>query len=370
MERASLSFLTDDFDTLCPPPPPQSTKKNRGLDSGFDFLAIDKTEPVRAGRGRPRIPKTERRRTSKPPKPVEPSTPGPLQLRPEDALTSGATLIDFDGDRDLPDVRLPTEVAVPNHLRRCMGEAYPEGIAQPGRKVKYCLDPKRVLKMKEMGYLCSMRPFWTKDTLMLMIPIILKTMGKVTLSTIDYLCVHYSEEKSVHYDNGEPAQFFIRDSYNNCIKSYKRQHFDTCARRRRILLEFALDDEPCVDPSITWSAADIRWDKKKLVGTRFVGGRRMCYLITSNGQLKHFYWSIPNGVVKYCIDNQDEIYAAKRRSEEETRTDATGRRRSSKRRRTSSTSFFVEKVSITIRNHQGNSVVRTSDDPGAKPPLI
>lgn len=229
----------------------------------------------------------------------------------EDANMEGVTLIQHKlDDTMLGDVRMPTTMAAPTHIAKFLEYAYPEGILQPGRKQKCCLKPTRKLEVEETGKLAPIVGFWTVDKLHRMLRVILKQQGKVTLSAIDYFCVHYSRQKNIHYEtnNNDFDFFYVKDSYDNSIYSDTREYFDVYARKNRILVEFMIDKDPIVDKSITWSIDSIKWDSKKLLGVRFVQGRRAYYMITSVGQLKHFYWSISNKVLDYCIDNQVDIY--------------------------------------------------------------
>lgn len=337
------------------------------MDKEFDFTMTedDSKSPKRRRTDSENRSKRRKRGDSE-----SPSHKDPLMLTASDAVRNDVRFITLDyDDYTLPTVRLPTKRAAPEHIADALAEAYPDGITQPGRKQEFCPKPQREMSVKESTYMQMMSNFWTRDSFMTLLPIILKTNGKVTLSVLDYLCVHYSEDNNVSYPNpscDSDDDFYIKERYDNCIKSYKRKYFDVYARRKRILVEFCLEDEPSVDKSITWAPECIRWDRKRLVGTRYVQGRRMCYLITSSGQLRHFFWSMPSGVVQYCIEHQDDIYAAKklddvRKSEIDEKTNK--RKKYSAKRRRSTTSFCIRRKSLTLCCTDKSKVVISYDRP-------
>lgn len=220
----------------------------------------------------------------------------PLVVKPEYTWK-----IDYNNS-DLPTIRYPTGNAVPDHLVPEFINLFPP-MEEKKKSRKHTLQPSRKIMGREKEYLNWMKKFWTVATLSILVDIITAPADSlgITLSLIDWLCIGYSKAIQVTYKTTDCEEFNLHHSYSQNLDSYYRAYFDVFCRGYRILIEY--EDPECPIPIKNPDSGEIEWDKRGQVGVRMVQGKKMVYLITSDGQLNFFRWAIQHKVIDYCEQN-------------------------------------------------------------------
>lgn len=211
----------------------------------------------------------------------------------------------YDND-SLPDVRLPYNYSVPDHLLDEFTKLYPNP-PEKKRKGKFNLFPAQRILGKEKIYIGSnwILRFWTPRRIDIMVQVLTKQC-KCNLSLLEWCCTNWSKEYGVFYDikeNGNTKYFFIHQEYNKFMHEFHKLCADSYGRNQRILIEYVCNSDiiQCTNKS-----ERIQWNTN-VVGVRYINGKKMVYVVTTVGQLIFFHWAIKNNVVYYCDENADKI---------------------------------------------------------------
>jgi hypothetical protein len=104
----------------------------------------------------------------------------------------------------------------------------------------------------------------------------------------------------------------------------------------------------------------IVWESNYLVGSRYIGNKKMIYLVTSVGQLIFFWWALTNKVVDYCERHIDDIreHMGKGKNKPKPKN---GKRR--KLTEQASKSWVVKQVKITLNYDHVNSMLAATRQP-------
>ena len=113
----------------------------------------------------------------------------------------------------------------------------------------------------------------------------------LSLRILDWLVTNYSKKNNIVYTlnkNDKITNFNIYLDYKNQLKAYSKKYFDPFCRRERIIINIK---------DLTWKIYNTK-NSKKVESDE---------LITTVGQLNFFKWFIENNVLKYAIDNIQDI---------------------------------------------------------------
>ena len=119
---------------------------------------------------------------------------------------------------------------------------------------------------------------------------IITQKSAISLRILDWLITNYAKKYNINYNiqiNNETINFNIYLDYKNQLKAYSKKLFDPFCRRERIKIN---------TQTLEWSIYDNKNDKIK-----------DDELITTVGQLNFFKWFIQNDIIKYAINNIQEI---------------------------------------------------------------
>ena len=121
---------------------------------------------------------------------------------------------------------------------------------------------------------------------------IITQKDKLSLRILDWLVTNYSKKNNIVYkinnnNNNATTYFNIYLDYKNQLKAYSKKYFDPFCRRERIVINIT---------DLSWKLQPE--DKYKV---------KQNELITTVGQLNFFRWFIENGILKYAIENIQEI---------------------------------------------------------------
>jgi hypothetical protein len=137
----------------------------------------------------------------------------------------------------------------------------------------------------------------------------------ITLTAIDWLCVHYSIHANVKYviqDGDKEKKIELGKDHKKNLDLFSRKYFGVFCRHERILISFT---SRLLEKYLLPGTNDgsIHWIKKMIIGTRSIENRIHYYLVTSFGQLLFFYWAFNVGVIHYCSLHLREILSHHRK---------------------------------------------------------
>ena len=118
---------------------------------------------------------------------------------------------------------------------------------------------------------------------------IITQKSAISLRILDWLITNYAKKNNINYNiqiNNETINFNIYLDYKNQLKAYSKKLFDPFCRRERIKINIQ---------TLEWSI----YNKNDII--------KEDELITTVGQLNFFKWFIQNDIIKYAINNIQEI---------------------------------------------------------------
>jgi len=125
--------------------------------------------------------------------------------------------------------------------------------------------------------------------LQILLPIILQ-QTRLSLRSLDWFVTNFSKKYNTNFiieKNGNQVSYFPFKSYKSQLKAYSKKFCDPFCRRDRVVFDylnnFIIDFRP-----------DIKLGHKE-------------YIVTTIGQLNFFRFAIQDNIIKYAIDNIEEI---------------------------------------------------------------
>lgn len=113
----------------------------------------------------------------------------------------------------------------------------------------------------------------------------------VSLRLLDWLVTNYAKSNNTKYEiNGNIINVY--KSYKGELDAYSKRKFDPFCRRERIFYNNVTHEHIKISPT----------DKKYKQYNNLD-----CGFITTVGQLNFFRWAIENGIIKFALDNLDEL---------------------------------------------------------------
>lgn len=131
------------------------------------------------------------------------------------------------------------------------------------------------MPIKSVNCLRTMESYYTEDNIKNILYPIVKKKFNVSCRTLEYACVNYAKRHNVvymHEIDGEETLVYLSDEYNRWLDQWNRPNFDFFRRYAKIY--FQVEDE---------------------------------ILETTVGQAHIFYWAEKYGVIKYVLENLDDI---------------------------------------------------------------
>lgn len=234
----------------------------------------------------------------------------------------------------LPDVRIPKEKSVPEHLIKEFTHMMKQSEETFNRR-KTSLNPNSSIPFRGLQVMTLCKSFTDNPKNLEELAKISLSKNKtfvqitsekpITLSQINSLCVTYSLTYDVTYDVDGHA-FNLRNSYDIMQKNWCKILLDPFARSYRgatliqapkIMLEVKVSDpnlirfyELVVEPYKNKNgkeSLDIYVETTSNIGFRKLGKDLFIYVFTSVGQINFFSWAIKNKVVDYCRANAEKI---------------------------------------------------------------
>lgn len=201
-------------------------------------------------------------------------------------------------------VKFPELGFVPDHLVDEFTAMF-DSHEKPNSKIKN-FHPKETNRTLTLSLMPIIRQFFTLDNIVYLCKILLKKETNITLSTLDWLCMHYAREKNVIFNNSDGKLFDMVPEHDIQLKRFGRPLFGAFARYDKMVIEFRSRElEKYLLPDC--SGMDIHWTRKLIVGVRKIDGKIYFYLMTAFGQLNFFKWAMKKGIIEYCEKHCDEI---------------------------------------------------------------
>jgi len=275
------------------------------------------------------------------------------QIKIPDFIDTGE-LPDFQFQVGEETINYPTRFSVPNHLKDIMLYYHEKQIEKLKKSTKQSIkkslpNPERNLTTPENDYISWLKKYWTYEKLVSLIKIHLKEK-KVNFSLLDWLCTNYSKEyrEDSQYIL-EDRIFDIHDNYVTYGKFYLKTFFDSFAREPRIVIEFEDIDNKVFSKftNIRKDCKSIIWHNDMSFGLKYVGERKMIYLITSVGQLNFMMWAYTNNIIDFCKKNRQKIKAHMRKVKEVPKPKGGRKRHMVSTKTKPFKEFVVRKVEIT-----------------------
>ena len=125
--------------------------------------------------------------------------------------------------------------------------------------------------------------------LQILLPIILQ-QTRLSLRSLDWFVTNFSKKYNTNFiieKNGNVVSYFPFKSYKSQLKAYSKKFCDPFCRRDRVVFDY-----------LNKVIIDFRPDLK-------LGHKD--YIVTTIGQLNFFRFAIQDNIIKYAIDNIEEI---------------------------------------------------------------
>jgi hypothetical protein len=130
-----------------------------------------------------------------------------------------------------------------------------------------------------------------KDNLDILLPIILQKT-RLSLRSLDWFVTNYCKKNNINYTllkDDTLITYFPYKSYKSQLKAYSKKFCDPFCRRERVIFDYK--NNIISDYS---SKLSINLDHND-------------YIITTLGQLNFFKFAIKDSIIKYAIENINEI---------------------------------------------------------------
>jgi hypothetical protein len=127
------------------------------------------------------------------------------------------------------------------------------------------------------------------SNLKILLPIILQ-QTRLSLRSLDWFVTNYSKKYNTNFiitKNGEQLTYFPFKSYKSQLKAYSKKFCDPFCRRERVIFDYKCMDIIEFNSNLKMSHCD--------------------YIITTIGQLNFFKFAIQDNIIKYAIENIEEI---------------------------------------------------------------
>jgi hypothetical protein len=125
--------------------------------------------------------------------------------------------------------------------------------------------------------------------LQILLPIILQ-QTRLSLRSLDWFVTNFSKKYNTNFiieKNGNQVSYFPFKSYKSQLKAYSKKFCDPFCRRDRVVFDY-------LNNVIIDFRPDIKLGHKE-------------YIVTTIGQLNFFRFAIQDNIIKYAIDNIEEI---------------------------------------------------------------
>ena len=125
--------------------------------------------------------------------------------------------------------------------------------------------------------------------LQILLPIILQ-QTRLSLRSLDWFVTNFSKKYNTNFiieKNGNQVSYFPFKSYKSQLKAYSKKFCDPFCRRDRVVFDY-------LNNIIIDFRPDIKLGHKE-------------YIVTTIGQLNFFRFAIQDNIIKYAIDNIEEI---------------------------------------------------------------
>jgi hypothetical protein len=125
--------------------------------------------------------------------------------------------------------------------------------------------------------------------LQILLPIILQ-QTRLSLRSLDWFVTNFSKKYNTNFiieKNGNQVSYFPFKSYKSQLKAYSKKFCDPFCRRDRVVFDY-------LNNVIIDFRPDIKLGHKD-------------YIVTTIGQLNFFRFAIQDNIIKYEIDNIEEI---------------------------------------------------------------
>jgi hypothetical protein len=145
---------------------------------------------------------------------------------------------------------------------------------------------------KSLLLLNSLLEYYSKN--MNILTCIITQKNAISLRVLDWLVTNYSKKYNIVYKinkNNEEINFNIYLNYKNQLKAYSKKLFDPFCRRERILINTQTLEWKCID------------NKDNIKNSNCLDNE----ILTTVGQLNFFKWFIENNILKYAVENIQEI---------------------------------------------------------------
>ena len=128
-----------------------------------------------------------------------------------------------------------------------------------------------------------------ESNLTILLPIILQ-QTRLSLRSLDWFVTNYCKKYNINYllnKKGENVSFFPFKSYKSQLKAYSKKFCDPFCRRERVIFDY-------LNMCITDYNSSPKPSHQK-------------YIVTTIGQLNFFKFAIQDNIIKYAIDNINDI---------------------------------------------------------------
>jgi hypothetical protein len=127
------------------------------------------------------------------------------------------------------------------------------------------------------------------ENLNVLLPIILQ-QTTLSLRSLDWFVTNYCKKYNINYileKNGSEISYFPFKSYKSQLKAYSKKFCDPFCRRERVIYDYR-------NQVIHNFRADIHLGHKE-------------HIVTTIGQLNFFRFAIQDNIIKYAMNNIEEI---------------------------------------------------------------
>jgi hypothetical protein len=142
---------------------------------------------------------------------------------------------------------------------------------------------EQLLKVKLLDF------YKIESNLKTLLPIILQ-QTRLSLRSLDWFVTNYSKKYNTNYvieRNGEKIYYFPFKTYKSQLKAYSKKFCDPFCRRERVIFDYRSMELHEFNPNLKLGHKD--------------------YIITTLGQLNFFKFAILDNIIKYSLENIDEI---------------------------------------------------------------
>jgi len=131
--------------------------------------------------------------------------------------------------------------------------------------------------------------FYNENNLNILLPII-NQQTRLSLRSLDWFVTNYCKKYNINYPlqkNEITVNYFPFKSYKSQLKAYSKKFCDPFCRRTRVYFDYR-------NKIIIEFKPTIKFDHKD-------------YILTTIGQLNFFKFAIQDSIIKYAIENIEEI---------------------------------------------------------------